>query len=239
LANIPEVTIIIPAYNEKSKLSHTVDIVLAEINNVTPFSEIIIAEDGSNDGTYELAREIAQKAPNIRLIHSNVRQGKGRALTRAIKSAEGNIVCYVDADLATDMSYLLPLLNAIREDGYDLVTGSRLMPMSEVQRSHKRSIASKIYNLMVRLILKSKIYDHQCGFKAFKRASALNVLDQVKGEHWFWDTEFLVRCQRNGFMVKELPVKWIEADSTTVDLAKDVYRMGLQILWLWWDLYRN
>ncbi|KAF5426822.1 hypothetical protein C5S39_14405, partial [Candidatus Methanophagaceae archaeon] len=85
-------------------------------------------------------------------------------------------------------------------------------------------------------LLKSELKDHQCGFKAFKRESLFAILDTVKDNHWFWDTEILVRAQREGYRVKEFPVRWRCDNQTKVDLKRDVIEMGTQILRLWREL---
>jgi glycosyltransferase AglD len=111
-----------------------------------------------------------------------------------------------------------------------------LMAQSKVQRSGSRNTASKAYNFAVRLILGSKVRDHQCGFKAFKRDTVLPLLDEVEATHWFWDTEILVRAQRHGFRVKEIAVEWQSGRDTKVSLAKDSWTMFWQIIGLWWKL---
>lgn len=231
-----EVTVIIPAYNENGTIKNTVESTRRMLQGITSSGEIIIAEDGSKDGTREAAEEIARTSLNIRFLSSKERLGRGRALSRAIKEAEGEVICYIDADLATDMSHLAQLIDAIRYEDYDFVTGSRLLPSSDVVRSMTRSLASRGYNTMVRLLLGSKLYDHQCGFKAFKRTSIMRILDSVKDRHWFWDTELLVRGQREGYKIKEIPVKWQQADNTKVRVLNDVFGMGSQLIRLWWDL---
>jgi len=113
------------------------------------------------------------------------------------------------------------------------------MPKSEAKRSKKRLIASKVYNEMVRVLLNSKIRDHQCGFKAFNRKSVILILDEIKDEHWFWDTEILVKGQYKGLKIKEIPVRWQEGESTTVNLFRDSYNMLVKIIQLWWNLRRD
>jgi glycosyltransferase AglD len=233
-----KVSIIIPVYNENGKLKRAVDETMAKLSELAYHFEILIAEDGSSDGTYESASKLASENPNIRHLHSDRRLGRGNALSRAIKAAKGDVVCYIDVDLATDMGYLPILINSVLSGDCDFATGSRLMPQSNTQRSPMRSIASKTYNWMVRVLLDSKLYDHQCGFKAFRRALVLNLLDQVKDGHWFWDTELLVRGQHEGLRIKEIPVKWLGSNSTKVELKKDVYCMGSQIFRLRNDLQR-
>lgn len=157
-------------------------------------------------------------------------------MNRAFKTAKGDVLCYIDVDLATDMSHLVQLIDAIRSDGYDFSTGSRMMPSSDVKRPVKRNLASKGFNFLTRTMLGSGLYDHQCGFKAFKRESLMELMDKVEDEHWFWDTELLVRAQKSGYKVKEFPVRWRHGGATKVDLVRDVFGMGSQIVRLWWQL---
>ncbi len=199
------------------------------LGKITSSFEIIIAEDGATDGTEKIAESLASEYSYVVHLHSDERLGRGTALNRAFKSAHGDILAYIDVDLATDMSHLSELIDQIR-NGYDLATGSRMMPESDAVRSAKRGIASKGFNFLVRTILGSKLYDHQCGFKAFKQSVLLDLLDQVRDEHWFWDTEILVRAERAGYRVAEFPIRWRPGSSTKVDMKRDVVGMGLAIL---------
>jgi len=231
------VTAIIPVYNDRVALERALpaSIDVLEAMAVPGGFEILIAEDGSSDGSAEVVSRIAAADPRVRLFHSDERLGRGRALNRAIGAAKGKIVCYFDVDLATDMRHLTELVNAIQA-GCDVATGSRLLPASDIMRTEGREIASRTYNFLVRLILRSRIYDHQCGFKAFDRKKILPILSEIRDRHWFWDTELLVRCQREGFRVCEFPVKWRAGKGTTVK-AKDSLTMGLSIIRLWWQLH--
>ena len=139
-------------------------------------------------------------------------------------------------DLSTDMKHLEELVEAIRSEGYDFAIGSRLLKGSEVTRSFKRTVMSTVYNLLVRTVLKSKLRDHQCGFKSFRRQSLLNILEKVEDELWFWDTELLVRAQRKGCKVKEIPIKWDEKGDTKVETFKDGLRMFSKIIKLYYQL---
>ncbi|MBN1134256.1 MAG: flippase-like domain-containing protein [Methanosarcinaceae archaeon] len=231
-----EVSVILPAYNEAKRIRETVAITASTLKGITSSFEIIIAEDGSTDGTDRIASELAGTYRYVKHLHSDARQGRGRALNRAFRTASGNILCYIDVDLATDMKHLRELIDAIRYEGYDFSTGSRMMPTSDVKRPLKRGIASKGFNFLTRNLLQSKLYDHQCGFKGFKRESLFELMDFVEDEHWFWDTEILVRAQHAGYKVKEFPVIWRHGGATKVDFVKDVIGMGSQILRLWWQL---
>jgi len=230
-----EVSIVFPAYNEAGRIEGAVKRAIKAIKGIAQSYEIIIAEDGSTDGTDKIASMLSRRHPFVKHLHSDTRLGRGRALTNAFKSAGGEILVYMDVDLATDIKYLRNLVESIRE-GYDFATGSRMLPESRVERTLSRKTASKCYNFMVRALLGSKIRDHQCGFKSFKRESLLQVLDEVTANHWFWDTETLVRASQRGYGIKEIPVEWRHKGETKVNLLKDTITMGTQVLKLWWKL---
>ncbi len=231
-----EVSAVLPVYNDLSALKTAIPRSLEELEAIAPGRfELIVAEDGSTDGSTEFVREYETSDPRVRLLHADERLGRGRALNRAFAGAKGSIVCYYDVDLATDMQYLGELIGAIR-DGYDLATGSRLLPRSDITRSGGREIASRGYNMLVRTILGSSLHDHQCGFKAFQRNRLIDLLPTVTADHWFWDTEVLVRAQKNGYRIQEFPVQWRQGEGTTVR-RKDVIEMGSAIVHLWWRLH--
>lgn len=231
----PEVTAIIPVYNDRESLERALPVSVGILATISPSFEIIVAEDGSTDGSAAIVEAFGREDSRVRLLHSDKRLGRGRALNRAIQEAQGSIVCYFDVDLATDMQHLPKLIGAIR-DGCDMATGSRLMPDSDIVRTGGREIASRSYNFLVRLFLSSTIFDHQCGFKAFNRERILPLIPTVRDTHWFWDTELLVRGQRKGFRVKEFAVRWRAGKGTTVK-AKDIFSMGRAILRLWWQIH--
>lgn len=229
-----EVSVILPAYNEAGRIENTVERTAEALRDVTSSFEIVIAEDGSHDGTDKICEALAKKYNFVTHLHSDERLGRGRAINRAFRASKGDILCYIDVDLATDMKHLRELVQSIR-DSYDFATGSRMLPQSSVKRPLKRGLASKGFNFLTRLMLGSKLYDHQCGFKSFKRASLFAIMDTVKDTHWFWDTEFLVRAQRAGYKIKEFPVEWKHGGATKVNLIKDIFGMGSQIFRLWYE----
>ncbi len=233
-----EVSVVLPAYNEAGRIEGAVKETCRALEGVTGSFEIIVAEDGSSDGTDLVARGLEERFGFVRHLHSDERLGRGRALNRAFRIAKGEILVYIDVDLATDMRHLSELIGHVR-GGCDFVTGSRMLPESRVERPLRRGVASRGFNFLVRLFLGSGLYDHQCGFKAFRRDALFEVLDEVKAGHWFWDTEVLVRGQLKGFRVCEFPVVWRHGGATKVSLGRDVVGMGSQILRLWWELRRG
>ena len=233
-----EVSVILPAYNEEEALERTVAVTLETLASFLPAGsfEVIVAEDGCDDRTPEIASRLADENDRVRHLHSDDRLGRGGALGFAFDRAAGETLVYFDTDLATDMRHLEELVESVRSGEYDLATGSRWLPGNRAERPPKRAVSSLGYNSLVRLFLRSDLQDHQCGFKAFDRVAFETLRDAVEDEHWFWDTEMLVRAQRRGFRVREFPVEWEPRGDTKVDLVRDVFGMGSQILRTWWQL---
>jgi glycosyltransferase involved in cell wall biosynthesis len=231
-----QVSVVLPAYNEVDYLNTAVEKTIQTLNTFTDSYEIIIAEDGSTDGTNERSEELSKQYPCVRHIHRDSRLGRGTALNNAFKQSYGQVLVYMDLDLATDLKHLQSLIEVISTEGYDFSTGSRMLPESKASRSFSRGFSSKTYNFLVRHMLGSKLHDHQCGFKGFKREPFMALIDQVTATHWFWDTEIMVRAHRAGYKIKEIPVEWHSGRDTKVNLAKDSWSMFWQIMGLWWNL---
>jgi len=230
------VSAVLPAYNEEETIEETVEKTMATLDLSTNISsyEVIIAEDGCDDMTPEIADELADKNDCVFHFHSDERLGRGGALTSAFRQCRGDILVYFDTDLATDMAHLQELVKRIHSGGYDVATGSRWLSSSDADRPVDRKSASWVYNRLIRLFLGSKLQDHQCGFKAFDREALYELLPVIENKHWFWDTEVLVRAQWQGLDVSEFPVNWEPKPDTKVNLISDASRMGREILRLWW-----
>ncbi len=232
-----KVSVVLPTYNEADIIESTVEKVMGALREYGGSYEIIIAEDGSTDGTDKKADMLAQKYSGVvKHLHDEKRLGRGRALKKAFSNATGDILVYMDVDLATDVRYLVPLIKSIQSEGYEIATGSRMLGDSRVKRSGTRHLASRVYNLLVRELLGSKLKDHQCGFKAFRRESLMALLPEVGASHWFWDTELLVRSSQRGYRIKEIPVDWKGGRETKVRLLQDSLEMFGQVFKLWWHL---
>jgi hypothetical protein len=227
-----EVTLVLPAYNEASRIETAVVKAEEALTGAARSFEIIIAEDGSSDGTDEIAERLSREHSFVRHLHGEERLGRGRALRAAFRASRGSILAYMDVDLSTDIRFLVPLIDCIRA-GYDLATGSRMLPGSVVERSRLRRASSWTYNTLARTLLRTGVRDHQCGFKAFSRKSLLDVLDRVEADGWFWDTEIIAIEARTGLRIKEIPVVWREmGGKSKVRLMSDSITMGLQVLGL-------
>ena len=233
------ISVIVPVHNGELYLKRCLDELLQALSPLEDPWEIIVCENGSTDGTKHLAETLKEKYPSVRFVFADIPLGRGGALRQGVEQARGDVLAYVDQDMATDVSYLVDLINAAANES-DIVTGSRYLPGSHARRTFSRFAMSKIYNTAVRAIFRSQLKDHQCGFKAFKRAVLVSVLPTVKANHWFWDTELLVRAQKMGLKVDEIPISWTEmSDGSTFRLGKDIRHFAWEMIVLWKDLHRQ
>ncbi|RLI73351.1 glycosyltransferase family 2 protein [Archaeoglobales archaeon] len=228
-----KVSVVLPAYNEANRIENAIKRTEEILKKLGYEYEIIVAEDGSTDGTDKIVQRLVNE--RIKHLHSDKRLGRGKALMNAFSRAGGDIVIAMDVDLATNIEHLKELIEAI-EQGYDIAIGSRLLKESRAKRTFERELYSKVYNFLVRLFLRSKIKDHQCGFKAFKKDVVIELGKKAKDNHWFWDTEILVLAQKNGYEIKEIPVEWREGEDTKVKRT-DVFYMFSSILKMWLRKY--
>ncbi len=231
-----EISVVLPAYNEANLLDSAVLKIMKALEEITSSYEIIVAEDGSTDGTDKVASLLSERYSCVKHLHGEERLGRGAALNNAFKKAGGRILVYMDVDLATNVEQLKSLISAVNIEEYDFATGSRMLPESKVERSRARSFVSKVYNFLVRAMLGSEVKDHQCGFKAFRRESLMQLLDEVDANHWFWDTEILVRAVHKSYKIKEIPVEWTSGQKTKVNIVKDSLSMFWQTTKLWFQL---
>lgn len=222
------ILITIPAYNESKFLRKTVNTLLQETAALGDEFCIIIAEDGSTDGTEEIAQDLANKNTHVIHNHADKKLGRGLALKNAWNDIKGDIYVYIDCDLATDMKYFPLLVNVIKA-GYDLATGSRYITGAKVHRPLVRKVISRIYNLLIQAIFKDGIYDHQIGFKAFSNRLIRDLLNSCESIDWFWDTEIIVRSRQKAYRCLEFPVEWKEKRRNRTSLKRlinDIYIHG-------------
>jgi glycosyltransferase involved in cell wall biosynthesis len=214
----PAVDITIPVYNEERDLGPAVRRLYSYLNTTFPFSaQITIADNASTDGTAAQALRLAAELQGVRLIRLS-EKGRGRALAASWLTSDAQVVAYMDVDLSTDLSALLPLIAPVISGHSDLSIGSRLARGARVVRSTKREFISRAYNTLLRVVLGVRFKDAQCGFKAVRADVARRLIPQVENRNWFFDTELLVRAERAGLRVHELPVDWIEDPDSRVDI---------------------
>lgn len=196
-------SLVLPAYNEAAIAASSVRSVDGVLAGMGISYEIIVADDGSADGT----RESVEAAGLERVrVESWPHRGKGSALTAGFSEATGEYVGFLDIDLEISEDYLPEFLQAL-DDGCDIVIASKVSNREEArQRPLRRQVTTAGYNWLVRRLFNTNIGDHQAGLKLFRREALAPVIGMVESEGWLWDTEVLALCVRNGCQVKEIGV---------------------------------
>ncbi|HSK18824.1 MAG TPA: dolichyl-phosphate beta-glucosyltransferase [Longimicrobiales bacterium] len=217
------VDVVIPVLNEAHVLERSVDTVRAFLSeNFAHRWRVVIVDNGSTDGTGEIAERLAARYSDV-AYHHLAKRGRGSALRHAWTRSSADVVCYTDVDLSTELAALPKIVDAILVDGYDLATGSRLMRESRTRRSLKREAISRAYNLLLKAVLFTSFSDAQCGFKAVSRRIVERVVPEVKDTCWFFDTELLVLAEKWGYRIKDVPVIWIEDDDSRVKIVRTAW----------------
>ena len=219
----------LPVYNEEKILRTNIHKLLNYLNqqNYNFKWSIVIIINGSTDNSVKICRELAGE--QIKIINLP-RKGKGGALKQYVLTSLANWLIYMDIDLAVSIENINDIINLVRKNNYDIIMGSRLLTGSKVERSTIRSLSSKIYNFLSRLILRHKYADLQCGFKAIRGDVAKKILPLIVDNNWFFDTELIFLAYRQNYLIKEIPVNWSEnryqQRKSKVSLIKD----GLKFL---------
>lgn len=224
------VDIAVPVYNESRDLEISVYRLRKFLNDQFPFPAIItIVDNASTDTSWEIAARIARTLPGVRALHIGSK-GRGRALRAAWSTSDADIVAYMDVDLSTSLDCLLPLIAPLISGLGDVAIGSRLLHGARVLRGPKREAISRIYNLILRVVLRSHFGDAQCGFKALRAQDARVLLPLVVDNEWFFDTELLVVAERGGLRIIEIAVDWSDDPSSSVHIANTAIK-DLQGVW--------
>ena len=234
--NPPQISIVIPAYNEGKRLRPTLERVLDFVDQQQWDAEVIVVDDGSADDTVNIVREYLPKTAILRLVRNPGNRGKGYSVRNGVMNARGQVILFTDADLSSPIEEAPKLLAALRS-GADIAIGSRWM-RSELQtkrQSVARQVLGRVYNLMLRTVLRLDFKDTQCGFKAFRRRAARSVFPLQRIERWGFDPEILFLALRSGFSVVEVPVRWGHDTGTRINPLADGSRMVGEMLRIRWN----
>jgi putative flippase GtrA len=180
---------------------------------------ITIADNASTDDTWPIACALEAELANVHATYLN-KKGRGRALHTVWLASAAEVVCYMDVDLSTDLSALLPLVAPLLSGHSDVAIGTRLARSSRVVRGPKREVISRCYNVLLRTTLTTKFSDAQCGFKAMRADRARELLPMVQDNGWFFDTELLVLAERSGMRIHEVPVDWTDDPDSRVGIVQ-------------------
>jgi dolichyl-phosphate beta-glucosyltransferase len=239
-----ELSVVIPAYNEELRLPAYLAKVQAHLEAQPFSSEIIIVDDGSQDGTAAIVKRFAAKNSMVRLVRLPRNQGKGYAVKTGMLKACGKLRLFTDADGATPITELAGLKKAI-EAGADVAVGSRALKddAHTVLTQLHRKVMGTVFNFIVKALTVKGISDTQCGFKLFTADAANAAFSQQRIHDFGFDVEVLYICQIKGYTIVEVPVNWINIPGTKVKLIRDSMRMFKDVVKIrvndWRGIYRE
>ncbi|MDY6793201.1 MAG: glycosyltransferase [Thermodesulfobacteriota bacterium] len=204
-----KISIVFPVFNEQLLLRYNILKVFNFCKDqLSENWQIIISDNGSNDKTTEIGKDLERKYQKIRYIRVKT-QGKGEGVISAWQIFPADIYIFMDIDLATDLSALHDLINEIKK-GNDIVVGSRFITGAKVSRSLFRKILSYALKLVLKVLLHPPVQDMPCGFKAVNQKVINDIVPKIQNKTWFFDTEMLILAQKAGLKIKDIPIIWNE-----------------------------
>jgi len=238
-STVPDLSIIIPSYNEDSRLPATLERIAAYLLTYGREAEVLVVDDGSKDGTAAVAESFRSKIPRLRVVSNGVNRGKGYSVRYGMQEARGRIALFTDADLSAPIEEAGKLLGALETN--DVAIGSRAMDRSliSVHESPFREFAGIIFNKIVRSVLWLPFVDTQCGFKAFRRERCGVIFEQQTIERFGFDPELLYLARHHGLRAVEIPVRWGHSPATKVSMLHDSIQMFIDVFTIRWNALRG
>jgi glycosyltransferase involved in cell wall biosynthesis len=245
-------TVVIPAYNEETRMPATLETVATYLSKQEYTSEILVVDDGSSDGTCQVVRSYAaqrSEPPQMRLIESDHR-GKAYAIRTGMLNAESKYLLFIDADLATPISELGKMIGSL-EAGHDIAIGTREgIGASRKDEPYLLHLVGRAFNLLVRIVSGLQFQDTQCGFKGFRREVAHDLFrrvqlygagaKQLKGRAVTgFDVEVLYLAVQAGYRIDEIPVRWQYGGQKRSNLLGNSARTLADVLKVRWMAIRG
>jgi dolichyl-phosphate beta-glucosyltransferase len=237
-AGAPEISIVIPAYNEEERIVPTLQAIARYLKASPLAAEVLVVDDGSTDGMNRKVGEIAGSLGSLRLLHNPGNRGKGYSIRHGFRESRGRRVLLTDADLSTPIEEIEKLLPLLREKGFHGAIGSRAVDPSTVKIPQRwlRRTMGKTFNLLVRWLTGLSFRDTQCGFKLLDRAAFAPIFRIARVDRFSYDVEILMLARRRGIRVAEVPVIWRNSPQSKVgflgdslQMLGDVLRMSLRV----------
>ena len=220
-----KVSVIIPAFNEAEHIEDNLNEVIRTFDDFKCDYEIILVDDGSHDRTYAVAREVVKKNGSKRVfIKKNYdNYGKGRALKKGVRYANGEYIIFLDADMDLHPAQLDTFFDIMQLTGADVVIGSKQHPNSQLNYPWHRKIISNGYYFFIKLMFGLPLHDTQTGIKLFKAEVLKKVMPQIVIKQFAFDLEILANAHRNGYQIEEAPI--------ILDSQRTFGRIGLWAVW--------
>jgi dolichyl-phosphate beta-glucosyltransferase len=225
----PDVSIVIPAFNESDRLEGPLREILAFISANTVNAEVIVVDDGSSDDTAKIAENVLESVPDVKsaVIRYDENRGKGFAIKTGLLAATSDIGLFTDADLSAPIEEMSKLVEPIKRGEFDVTFGSRALDRSLIgtHQPWTREQGGRVMNLIIRIMSGLPFYDTQCGFKAFNLLKFRPLLDVMRIDRFGFDIEFLFVAARYGLRLSEVPVRWNDVEGSKVSIFRDPARM--------------
>ena len=241
MCSAPQLSIVIPAYNEAKRISRTLETLRKYLEGANWTAEVIVVNDGSSDETAAIVESYRDQWNALRLIENGRNQGKGFSVRNGALGAQGDVILFTDADLSAPITEAPKLIDPIANGVCDVTFGSRAVDRSliGVHQSPFRETSGRIFNLFVQGLIGLRFKDTQCGFKAFRRSAAGPVFERQTITGFGFDPEILYIAKKRGLRLREIPVRWDHAEGTKVRFLKDSCRMFLDLLQIRWNDLRG
>ncbi len=226
----------VPAYNEERRLRGTLEKLLEFLGTIhMVFSELIIVDDGSTDGTAALVESFVKWDQRVRLVRNPGNRGKGYAVRHGMTEARGDWILFTDADLSTPIEELSKLQRAVEKNGAGIAIGSRALDRSLVgiHQPAFREFAGRFFNLVMRAVTGLPFRDTQCGFKLFGAKEAREICRRQQLDGFGFDVELLFIAKILGIRAEEVPVRWNDVEGTKVSAIRGLaaFLEPFQIRW--------
>ncbi len=227
----PFLSVIIPAYNEEKRLPESIDQIVRFLQAQRYSSELLIVNDGSEDNTAGIVRQISKEMPIVRLL-SLPHRGKGHAIKNGVLDAHGDFLFTCDADLSMPIHQLADFLPPNCRN-VDIAIGSR--EAHGARRFNEpvyRHVMGRVFNTLVRMLVIRGIRDTQAGFKCFRREVAHEIFPYQTLDGWAFDVEVLLVAQKHGYRLKEIPIDWHYRSHSRVNPIKDTIEMLKELIYI-------
>jgi dolichyl-phosphate beta-glucosyltransferase len=230
VARKPDLSIVIPAYNEETRIEPTVREIVGYCRSRARAFELILVDDGSQDATSSVGLLLSNEFPEIKLIRLAANHGKGYAVRTGVLNAIGRAVLFADADGATPINEVERLETALAL-GVDVAIGSRALQGEGVKVKAKlyRHIIGRTFHQLVEWLADAGVKDTQCGFKLFQSAVAQDLFSRMRMNGFSFDVEVLIMARRRGYRVAEVPVNWTHQAGSKVRLTRDSLQMAADL----------
>jgi len=219
--NQPLISVIIPAYREGKRIGHNLEEIEKYLLSKSYTYEILVITDGSPDNTAEIARNHQSKIRNLRVIENTENHGKGYVVRQGLLEAVGKYRVFLDADGSTSITHMDSFMPEF-DQGFDVVIGSRDIEGSYIQvhQPKYREVMGNGGNWLIRIVLGLWKYpDTQCGFKVLSEKAAQEVASRMVVDRFGFDFEMIALAQKLGFKIKQMPVRWLNEEGSTVTLT--------------------